>query len=152
MERVDATLSQIIYYKRAHHWNWTVPEFYRLTTDLVEAVYTLHQAELTHNDIRPSTVYYSLSRKCYILGSYGCCMNEAGGVGVIMRQSSRRSLSKIQAEVNRKQFDIHMLGMTLMSAFYLCEIIDYEVAAQENRKLIDQYEILQLINAMLAPP
>ena len=42
--------------------------------------------------------------------------------------------------------------MTLMSAFYLCEIIDYEVAAQKNRELIDQYENLKLINAMLAPP
>lgn len=38
-----------------------------------------------------------------------------------------------------------------MSAFYLCEIIDYEVAVNENRNLIDQYEILHLINAMLAP-
>ena len=25
MERVDATLSQIITFKRSHHWNWTVP-------------------------------------------------------------------------------------------------------------------------------
>lgn len=71
---------------------------------------------------------------------------------MILRQSSRRSFSKIQAEVNRKQFDVHSLGMTLMSAFYLCEIIDYEVAAQKNRELIDQYENLKLINAMLAPP
>ena len=25
MERVDATLSQIIAFKRSHHWNWKVP-------------------------------------------------------------------------------------------------------------------------------
>lgn len=42
MERVDATLSQIIAFKRSHKWNWTIHEFYRLTADLVEAVYTLH--------------------------------------------------------------------------------------------------------------
>ena len=78
-------------------------------------------------------------------------MNEAGATGVILRQSSRRSMTKVQAEVNRKQFDVYQLGLTLMSAFYLCEIIDYEVASQQNRQLIDQYEILKLINAMLAP-
>ena len=42
MERVDATLSQIIAFKRSHHWNWTVPEFYRLTHDMIEAVSVLH--------------------------------------------------------------------------------------------------------------
>ena len=68
-----------------------------------------------------------------------------------MRQSTRRSFTKVQAEVNRKQFDIYQLGMTLMSAFYLCEIIDYEIASEQNRQLIDKYEILKLINAMLAP-
>lgn len=124
MERIDATLSQIIAFKRSHKWNWTIHEFYRLTSDLVEAVYTLHEADITHNDIRPSTVYYSLNRKCYILGSYACCSNEDGAGGVVMRQSSRKTISKMVAEVNRKQFDIHMLGMTLLSAFYLSEIVD----------------------------
>ena len=70
---------------------------------------------------------------------------------MIVRASTRRTITKIETEVNRKQFDVYSLGITLMSAFYLCEIIDYEVAANQNRLLIDQYEILQLINAMLAP-
>ena len=48
-------------------------------------------------------------------------------------------MNKIQAEVNRKQFDIQQLGMTLLSAFYLSEIVDYEVAAQQNRNLIEKY-------------
>ena len=41
------------------------------------------------------------------------------------------------AEVNKKQFDIHLLGMTLLSAFYLCEIIDLEVVQDQNRKLME---------------
>ena len=44
MERVDATLSQIIAFKRSHSWNWTIPEFYRLTSDLIEALCALHGA------------------------------------------------------------------------------------------------------------
>lgn len=74
MERVDATLSQIITFKKDHLWDWTMGEFLKLTCDLVEAVHALHEADITHNDIRPSTVYYSLNRKCYVLGSFSCCM------------------------------------------------------------------------------
>lgn len=42
--------------------------------------------------------------------------------------------------------------MTLLSAFYLSEIIDLEIASKENKIMIESYEILRLINAMLAPP
>ncbi len=44
MEKIDATLSEIISFKREHLWNWTVGEFNRLVNDLVEAVYALHEA------------------------------------------------------------------------------------------------------------
>lgn len=74
MERVDATLSEIISFKREHLWDWTIGEFHQLTSDLVDAVHALHEIEITHNDIRPSVVYYSLKRKCYVLGSFDSCM------------------------------------------------------------------------------
>jgi len=95
MERVDATLSQIISYKRKNLWDWTIGEFQSLTSDLAEGLHVLHQANITHNDIRPSTVYYCLAKRCYVLGSYSSCMRDTENVAILrVRQSSRRELEQ----------------------------------------------------------
>lgn len=89
MEKVDVTLSQIITYKRKHFWDWTTGEFCCLAIELVQALNTLHKAGITHNDIRPSTIYYSIKKKCYMLGSFSSCMRE-GSTGAIVRRDSRK--------------------------------------------------------------
>ena len=127
MERVDATLNQIISYKRKNVWDWTIGEFQSLTSDLVEGLHALHTANITHNDIRPSTVYYCLEKRCYVLGSYGSCMRDTENAAILRgRQSSRREPEQ-QSEIDRKQYDVYLLGMTLLSAFYLSETVDAEL-------------------------
>jgi hypothetical protein len=58
--------------------------------------------------------------------------------GGIVRQSSRRSVEQV-SEVDRMEYDISLLGNTLMSAFYLSEIVDYELASVQNKKFIQKY-------------
>jgi hypothetical protein len=48
----------------------------------------------------------------------------SGKGGAVLRTMSRRSISQAVSEQSRKQYDVYMLGMTLLSAFYLSEIID----------------------------
>jgi hypothetical protein len=42
------------------------------------------------------------------------------------RQSSRKEIEQ-QSELDRKQYDIYLLGMTLLCAFYLSETVDIEL-------------------------
>ena len=61
-------------------------------------------------------------------------------------------MSQLHYSVQRKQNDIYSLGMTLLSAFYLSEIVDLEIVTDENHEMVKRYEILLLINAMVDSP
>ena len=49
------------------------------------------------------------------------------------RQSSRKEIEQ-QSELDRKQYDIYLLGMTLLCAFYLSETVDIELVEVQNKK------------------
>lgn len=74
MEPVATNLSEIISYRRRNKWEWTELEFKQLTRDLLEGLGELHTKGISHNDIRPSTVYYSSEKNCYLLGSFANCL------------------------------------------------------------------------------
>ena len=38
--------------------------------NMIDAVDALHSAGYVHNDIRPSHIYYSSIKKCFVLGSF----------------------------------------------------------------------------------
>lgn len=46
-----------------------------LAINLTEAVVCLHASGFTHNDIRPSNIYYSHNKKRFILGSFSKMTN-----------------------------------------------------------------------------
>jgi hypothetical protein len=68
-----------------------------------------------------------------------------------VRKSTRKEIEQ-NSEIDRKQYDIYLLGMTLLCAFYLSEIVDIELVQAQNKKFAYKYEILNLIQAMIAPP
>lgn len=81
MERIDANLSQIIKYRRANNWDWSVQEFHRFLWDLVSGLSDLHSAGISHNDIRPANVYFSIKKNCYLIGNYANCQKGEANAG-----------------------------------------------------------------------
>lgn len=74
LEPITTNLSGIIKHRRKEAKMWTFHEFHKLFSELVEGVHALHSNGLTHNDIRPSNVYYSAEKDCYLLGSFSNVM------------------------------------------------------------------------------
>lgn len=68
---VATNLSEIIKYRRENKWGWTTNEFNALASDLSNALSVLHGAKISHNDIRPCNVFYSLEKNCYQLACFG---------------------------------------------------------------------------------
>lgn len=130
-----------------------------LMKNLVEAVATLHDVGLAHNDIRPSHVYYSAERKCFILGSYSN-VNYAHAVAPadssakkenFYRDPKKRRTSVCidNLENANKKSDVYSLGMTLLSSFYLMLMIDRKKSAPYNRQLVKDYPFLDIIGQMI---
>ena len=74
LEPVECTLSMVIRSRRKEGLMWSFSEFCRLFCDLVEGLSVMHESGLTHNDIRPSNIYYSKQRECFLLGSFSNVM------------------------------------------------------------------------------
>lgn len=96
-------------------------------TDLVNALSDLHSAGISHNDIRPANIYFSVKKNCYVLGNYANCQKGEGNVD----SSNARADNRFSApetghkhEINLFQGDVYSLGLTFLSAFYLCQHID----------------------------
>jgi hypothetical protein len=51
--------------------------------------------------------------------------------------------------VDAAKGDVYSLGMTLLTAFYLCEPIDRKKCAHYNRALQDAYPYLAIIRQMV---
>jgi serine/threonine protein kinase len=79
LEPVASSLSIIIRNRRKEGLLWSFHEFCALFDDLVEGLCVLHGNGLTHNDIRPSNVYYSSQKDCFLLGSFSNVMRRAAG-------------------------------------------------------------------------
>jgi len=47
--------------------------------------------------------------------------------------------------------DVYSLGLTLLSAFYLCPHVDRKLFVGQNKQLEGKYAILSVIEKMLAP-
>ena len=69
-EPVVTNLDEIIRYRRENRAPWTVGEFNCLVRDTVNALEKMHSNHISHNDIRPCHIYYSIAKKCYMLGSF----------------------------------------------------------------------------------
>ena len=136
LEPIATNLSEIIRYRRENKWFWTVAEFNSLAWDLTNAVAELHRAGISHNDIRPCNVYFSLEKNCYQLGTFSNALKSGSNEKMIgLRTSSYFGAPELSNTVERdlSQADIYSLGMTLLCAFYLCEPIDRKNSTPYNR-------------------
>lgn len=70
LSTVTTNLSEMIKYRRQNNWAWSTEEFNALASDLTKALETLHAAKISHNDIRPCNVFYSLDKNCYQLSCF----------------------------------------------------------------------------------
>lgn len=142
LEPVATNLSEIIQYRRENKWPWTVGEFNCLAWQLCNALYTLHQAGISHNDIRPCNVYFSLQKNSYQLATFSNALKSGTQEKIIgLRTSSYFGAPELNTSAERdlSQADIYSLGMTLLCAFYLCEPIDRKGSAPYNRKYEEKY-------------
>jgi len=117
-------------------------------------VCALHEAGMTHNDIRPSNIYYSQLKGCFMLGSFSNVTNSPKDKIIKnIKESnhykdiySRKRISRfsyagaiglngLAAMVDLYKSDVYSLGMSLLSAFYLCEPIDRKKSAPLSRDL-----------------
>lgn len=55
--------------------------------NLVDSVATLHEAGLVHNDIRPSNIFYSSDKKCFLIGAFSRIM----GAGSVLSEERNKS-------------------------------------------------------------
>jgi serine/threonine protein kinase len=153
MEPVEASLSQIIAFRRANRWDWGEAEFQKLMQDLVEGLQALHQAGISHNDIRPANVYFSVGKNCYLLGSYATCSKgEGNSSSTRMRGESEFNAPELshQPQVDLLQGDVYSLGLTLLCAFYLAQPLDRNALPQHNKNFAS-HDVIRLLESMIAP-
>ena len=151
---MDVSLSTIIHDRRKHDIGWSFSEFYRLMLDCVEGLAALHEAGLAHHDILPCNIYYRADTESYLLG---CYTNVSSGLHQRVNQQlyyRDASLKSILPEVDDdltegQKSDVYALGMTFLSAFYLCEPVSREKTAPYNRELCEVYPFLGIIRNMI---
>lgn len=108
---------------------------------MVTGIFELHRAKIAHNDLRPCNVYYSLERNCYQLAGFGNCMETGGGRSTMdvsqVRTSTVYEAPELRSSTRAslEQADVYALGVTLLSAFYLCEPLNLDKASQQNSRL-----------------
>jgi serine/threonine protein kinase len=119
---IATNLSEIIRYRRENKWEWSTNDFNVLASNLANALATLHNAKISHNDIRPCNVHYSLEDNCYKLASFANAVKsqERGSTSVRVSTYYGAPELKNSQKVDLEQADVFSLGMTLLSAFYLC--------------------------------
>lgn len=81
----------MIKYRRENRWAWTEEEFNALAYDLVTALKVLHSAKISHNDIRPCNVFYSLEKNMYQLSSFSNAVKSNEGLANLAVSQLRTS-------------------------------------------------------------
>lgn len=124
----------------------------------MEGVSVLHKNWLAHNDIRPSNVLYCHRKQRYILTSfsYSKVVSDISPVAIqpntLARTSSKSKKALLERETQKDYLkeDIYNLGLTLLSAFFLCQPIHRKKVAPFLRELLQQYPLLHILKDMLA--
>lgn len=109
---------------------------------------TLHNANISHNDIRPCNVFYSTEKNCYQLGCFSNSFKTNGGQAISQVRTSTFFGAPelgVQSEADLQKADAYSLGMTLLCAFYLTEPVDRKNASAFNRKMESKYDVMKAI-------
>lgn len=99
----------------------------------------LHKAGISHNDIRPSNVFFSVARNSYLLGNFANCQKGNSSSGARPDQRFSAPEASHQQEVDLLKGDVYSLGLTLLSAFYLCQHVDRRLFVAQNKLLEGRY-------------
>lgn len=130
---MTASLKEIIEGRRKLKREWSFPEFAQLCKNLLKGLLDLHKAGFIHNDIRPSSIYYSSDKMCYLIGNFSNLMRrEEENLKITFKNSNHYRDhvhlhgKKGDSQSTREEtsvcdsLDVYALGITLLSAFYLC--------------------------------
>lgn len=147
-EEVSASLSEINAYRKANHWAWTEMQFELLVYHTLCGLDALHSSYISHNDIRPFNIFYSVSKHAYVLGGFSFANKhssqddlsaEINGIHYYLAPEVKKALADAPGKRGYNQFknDIYALGITLLSSFFLVtpsnpEILIASARAKEN--------------------
>jgi serine/threonine protein kinase len=70
MEYFDASLQEIIKFRKLNNWNFTEKELGAVLRDLSSGLKGMHSVGVVNRDIRPSTIWYVDSCKYYKFGVF----------------------------------------------------------------------------------
>lgn len=162
-EEVSASLSEINFYRKAERWAWTEMQFELLVYHVVNGLDAMHSALISHNDIRPSNIYYSVSKHAYVLGGFTFANKhispdelsaEVNSVHYYLSPEVRKILGDPPSKRGYNQFknDIYALGITLLSSFFLVTPSNPEILISSAKIKEKEYPtILRVILSMLLP-
>lgn len=69
-EEVAASLAEINHYRRTNNWPWTEMQLELLIYHTLCGLDALHSMLISHGDIRPATIFYSISKHAYVIGGF----------------------------------------------------------------------------------
>ena len=134
-DNVNATLNEIILFKKMAQIHWSEKQFEALTYQLIRGVSELHNHKICHRDIRPHNIFYSPAKKGYVLGGFGNAVVTEGrfnsnigynlaGVPYYMQRylvevGKREDYSEYY-NYSPYDYDTYSLGLTLLNTLFFC--------------------------------
>lgn len=68
---VNASLNEIIMFKKMAQVPWSEKQFEALCYQLLKGTMDLHSQKIAHRDIRPHNIFYSSAKKGYVISGFG---------------------------------------------------------------------------------
>lgn len=159
----NATLNEIIMYRKMSQNPWTEKQFEALCFQLIKGVSELHKNKICHRDIRPHNIFYSQDKKGFVIGGFANAINTAKlakNVGInlagvpyympsyLYEVSKKEDFSEYY-NYDPQQLDIYSLGLTLLNSLFLDQFMPIEVLKRAAEKHAIKYPFLAIILSML---
>lgn len=158
-EEVAASLSEINHYRRTNSWPWTEMQLELLIYHCLCGLDALHSQFISHENISPSNIYYSISKHAYVIGGFGSATKHLSleestdlAYGNLYYRSPEAKSSTTGQGFNPFKNDVYALGLSLLSSFFLATPNNPEtLVASARANLKNSEAILRLLGLMVLP-